>query len=188
MTHSQLLAAVSSLWIASELVLILILRSARRTASSRDEGSLGMLWGTITLVIVAGSYLRGVSAARIAHRDAAFWTGIVLIVVGIGIRLTAILTLRRYFTVDVAIHADHELIDRGLYAFVRHPSYSGALLSFLGLGLAFGNWLSVAVIAAGTVAAFGRRIAIEERALTEQFGDRYRAYSARTRRLVPWVY
>ncbi len=55
----------------------------------------------------------------------------------------AILTLGRLFTVNVAIQADHSVVETGLYRFVRHPSYVGLLLTFVGLGVFFANWLSL---------------------------------------------
>src|SRR5207249_1027008 len=104
---------------------------------------------------------------------------------GIAIRATAILTLQRFFTVRVMIQEGHQLVEHGVYSMVRHPSYSGALVSFVGLGLAFGNWLSLIVIAGAALAAFSYRIHVEEQALLAHFGDRYRQYAAHTRRLIP---
>jgi protein-S-isoprenylcysteine O-methyltransferase Ste14 len=117
-----------------------------------------------------------------------FWVGLALIVIGIIIRAIAIATLWRYFTVDVSIREGHELVDRGLYSVIRHPAYTGSLLSFLGLGFAFRNWLSVAIIAAMTIAGFSYRIYVEESALIEHFGDRYRDYMRRSKRLIPGIY
>lgn len=187
MTHMQLLAAVSAVWVASEIGVALVKRS-RTEGERRDRGSLTLLWILITAAVCAGSILRGLPATRIAHAGAAFWIGIALIAAGVLLRAAAIATLRRYFTVDVAIREGHELVDRGPYRIVRHPAYTGSLLSFLGLGLAFGNWASVAVIATLTAAAFAYRIAVEERALVEHFGERYREYARRTKRLIPGVY
>ena len=108
--------------------------------------------------------------------------------IGADAREIAILTLRRQFTVDVSIQEDHELIDRGVYAVIRHPAYTGAIISFAGLGLVFDNWLSFAAVLIIAVAALSYRIAVEERALVEHFGDRYRAYARRTKRLIPGIY
>jgi protein-S-isoprenylcysteine O-methyltransferase Ste14 len=188
MTNRLLFLIVVGLWVTSELATAVILRSGRRNASSKDRGSLALLWLAIAVATFLGALLSGVRTTRIAHGNLAFWCGMALLIGGSVLRWTAILTLRRYFTVDVAIHADHELIDRGLYSVLRHPSYAGSLLSFLGLGLAMGNWLSAGIILLVTFAVFARRMAIEERALTERFGDRYLAYMARTKRLVPFVY
>ena len=98
------------------------------------------------------------------------------------------LYLGRLFTFDVAIAEDHRVIDTGPYRYVRHPTYTGSLLSFVGLGLCGGNLLSLVVLLVPITAAFLRRVAIEEAALTAALGARYADYVARTKRLVPFVY
>ena len=114
--------------------------------------------------------------------------GLVLIVLGMALRWIAIATLRRYFTSNVSIQQGHELVNRGLYRIVRHPSYSGSLLSFVGIGLTFANWLSTLVIFVPVFCAFLYRITVEERVLTADFGDRYVKYCQTTKRLVPGIY
>jgi protein-S-isoprenylcysteine O-methyltransferase len=96
--------------------------------------------------------------------------------------------LGRYFTVDVSILAEQKLIDSGPYRYIRHPTYTGALLAFFGLGSCFGNWLSILFMTVPIIAAFLSRIRIEERALTDALGEEYRAYTQRTKRLIPFVY
>jgi protein-S-isoprenylcysteine O-methyltransferase len=71
---------------------------------------------------------------------------------------------------------------------VRHPSYSGALLAFVGFGLCVGNWISFLVLLVPITAAFLWRIHVEERVLNDALGDDYGRYAARTKRLVPVVY
>jgi protein-S-isoprenylcysteine O-methyltransferase Ste14 len=185
MRHGPLLAIVCAIWVASEL-LVMVLKHARGNASRRDRGSLRLLWVGITIATVAGSMLKGYRPTMIDFHT--FWLGLGLIVIGIIIRAVAIATLWRYFPVDVSIREGQELIDRGLYGVIRHPAYTGSLLSFIGLGFAFGNWLSVAIIAVATIAGFSYRIAVEESALIEHFGDRYRDYMRRTKRLIPGIY
>ena len=70
---------------------------------------------------------------------------------------------------NVAIHSGHEIIDTGPYRFIRHPSYAGALLAFLGLGLCLANWWSLALVMAPILWAFGaahidRRVGAGQRA------------------------
>ncbi|MEA2417685.1 MAG: hypothetical protein QOI58_4342 [Thermoanaerobaculia bacterium] len=185
MPHGRLLAIVAIIWVASELA-VMVLKHARGNASRRDRGSLWLLWGSITIATIAGSMLKGYRPTRIGYDT--FWIGIGLIILGIVIRGIAIATLWRYFTVDVSIREGHELVDRGIYGVIRHPAYTGSLLSFLGLGFAFGNWLSVAIIAVVTIVGFSYRIAVEEGALIEHFGDRYRDYMRRSKRLIPGIY
>ncbi|PYL73808.1 MAG: hypothetical protein DMF22_00625 [Verrucomicrobia bacterium] len=80
------------------------------------------------------------------------------------------------------------MIDSGPYRHIRHPTYTGALLAFVGLGFCFGNWLSILFLTVPIIAAFLWRIRIEERALTDALGEDYHAYAARTKRLIPFVY
>ncbi|HMG05340.1 MAG TPA: isoprenylcysteine carboxylmethyltransferase family protein, partial [Chthoniobacterales bacterium] len=104
------------------------------------------------------------------------------------VRWYSIVHLGRFFTVDVAIAADHQLIDTGPYRYVRHPSYTGALLAFIGFAMALRNWASVLIISLPIAFAFLYRINVEERALIQALGERYRAYIKRTKRLIPFVY
>ena len=114
--------------------------------------------------------------------------GLSFIVVGLIIRWTAILTLRKYFTTNVVIQSDHRIIKTGLYRFVRHPSYSGSILSFFGLGLVFSNWISLVVLLVPITIAFLKRIQIEEQALFHAFGIEYEDYRKMSWALFPWIY
>ena len=114
--------------------------------------------------------------------------GFLLFLGGLILRWYSIGYLGRYFTVDVSISAEHRLIDSGPYRFIRHPTYMGALLAFLGLGFCLGNWLSILFLSVPIIGAFLRRIRIEERALVEALGEQYRAYMRRTKRLIPFIY
>jgi len=182
MNHSMLLALVSAVWVGLEIVIAVVTRGT----SGKDRGSFRVLWLLLFVGIFTASELK--RELPMPDRNAMFWLGIALILVGIVMRAVAILTLRRYFTVQVTIQDGHELVDRGLYRFLRHPSYTGALISFLGLGFAFGSWLSLAIISIAALIGFGYRIRVEEAALVQHFGDRYRQYAARTKRLIPGVY
>jgi protein-S-isoprenylcysteine O-methyltransferase Ste14 len=187
MNRMSLLAIVSAIWVLSELGVLILKRSSGAASERRDRGSLLVIWSTITIATFAGSMLARQRVGRIGV-PAVFWIGLGTIVAGVVVRWTAILTLRRFFTVSVTIREGHQLIRSGIYSVVRHPAYTGSILSFFGLGLAFGNWFSFAAVAIATIAGFSYRIRVEERALTEHFGDAYREYAAETKRLIPGVY
>jgi protein-S-isoprenylcysteine O-methyltransferase Ste14 len=114
--------------------------------------------------------------------------GLALTVSGLALRWTAILTLGRLFTPTVAVHPGQPVVRSGVYRRVRHPAYSGLLLAFLGLGLAFSNWLSLAVLFIPILAALLYRMRIEENALVELLGREYADYCEVTRRLIPGIY
>ncbi|MEP6604348.1 MAG: isoprenylcysteine carboxylmethyltransferase family protein, partial [Spartobacteria bacterium] len=156
---------------------------------SRDRHSLALLWLSILLsvalaILVAGNF----AAAALPHRRALYFVGLILFVAGIVLRWWAIIILGKFFTVDVAIAKEHRVIESGPYRFVRHPSYTGALIAFVGFGFCLANWLSILCLIIPIAAAFLWRIHVEERALLDALGDDYRSYMQRTRRLLPFVY
>ena len=108
--------------------------------------------------------------------------------VALAIRWTAIFTLGKSFSSNVAIQESQQITRTGLYRFVRHPSYLGLLLVFLAVGLHSRNWISLAVVIVPTTAALLYRIHVEETVLVKAFGEEYVAYSKATKRLVPGVY
>ena len=181
---------VCSFWILSEIFIGIRRRSATTGAEKQDRMSLYAMWIAFTAGPFVGGFLTSVRSTRMPDglSPYAFWGGLALILAGIAIRWTAIATLKRYFTVDVAIASDHKVIQHGLYGVVRHPSYSGSLLSSIGLGFAFVNWLSLVVVVAFALAGIAYRISVEEHALTSALGDEYRQYAARTKRLVPGIF
>jgi protein-S-isoprenylcysteine O-methyltransferase len=172
----------------SELWLAITRRSGTNTVSY-DRKSLGLLWIVILVSVFLGiQATRWFPFARMSHSGTLRWLGIVLFGAGLSLRWSAISYLGKFFTVDVAVHRDHQLIETGPYRFIRHPSYAGALITFIGLGFCLGNWWSLAIFTLPVVAAFLVRIQVEERTLVEVFGERYRHYQEQTRRLIPFVY
>jgi protein-S-isoprenylcysteine O-methyltransferase len=116
------------------------------------------------------------------------FAGLLVLAVGIAVRSTAIAQLGRFHTPNVAVRADHQLMKTGLYRYVRHPSYLGALIAFLGFSLGLGNWLSLVVIMGISIGVYLYRMHEEEAALSEAFGEAYRAYSRTTKRLIPGLF
>jgi protein-S-isoprenylcysteine O-methyltransferase len=181
----QIMGAVFGL---SEVLLALAKRS-KDGSVSKDRGSLWMLWAVILASIAlanALAILEPQAASLALHR--AHYLGAALFIAGLALRWYAIIHLGRYFTVNVSIAAGQAVVQSGPYRLIRHPSYSGALLAFLGFGICSENWLSLVVLVVPVTLAFLRRIAIEEAALVEALGADYRAYAVRTKRLLPWVF
>lgn len=172
----------------SEFALSLFKRSGG-SARKVDRSSLRVVWATVlvsvVLAIVASRRAPQWHSALLEHAYAA---GVVLFAFGIALRWYAIVHLGRFFTVDVAIADDHRVVDDGPYRWVRHPSYTGAIIAFAGYGVCVGNWLSLALVVVPVTWAFVRRIEVEEAELGSALGEPYRAYAARTRRLLPGIY
>lgn len=117
-----------------------------------------------------------------------FGVGIAAIVGGALFRLWAVVTLGQFFTLDVRITSDQKVVTSGPYRWVRHPSYTGLLLSLLGIGLCLGSWLSVLALLVLPLVGLVRRIFVEEDALMANLGEPYREFAAGRKRLVPGVW
>lgn len=128
------------------------------------------------------------SAAIAVARWPVFVVGVVTMAVGVAIRWWAVAVLGRYFTTDVRVAADQTVIDTGPYRWVRHPSYSGSLLTLVGIGLALGNALSLAVLVLLPLIGYVVRIRVEESALATELGESYTRYAASCSRLLPGLW
>ena len=168
----------------------LLTRRRREGATAYDGGSLALLLGLLALSVasawLAAALLPG--AAMVHGRALVFGLGIALILVGTALRNYAIRVLGRYFVITVAVGPDQQVVERGPYRLIRHPSYTGALLSLLGFGLVLTNWASLAAIILGNAVGFGYRVMVEERVLSRALGQPYIAYMRRTRRLIPYLF
>jgi len=172
----------------SELALSLRKRSLAAAARA-DRGSLHVLWIVILAAFALAFFLAAaVPAGRFRVGGALLAIALLLFLAGLVLRWYAILHLGRMFTVDVAIATDHRLIDSGPYRRIRHPSYAGALLAILGLGLMLGSLPALAALLLPCGAAYTYRIGVEEAALSRGLGTAYDDYARRTRRLIPWIY
>lgn len=149
------------------------------------------MWLSIIASIILGVGLKFSlrSTGRIDFLSPLFgYIGCAIIVAGLLIRWSAIRTLGKQFTVQVSIVNDHKIVDAGIYGVVRHPSYLGSLICFIGLGLALENWISLLILLSLPLAATLYRIAVEEKVLLRHFGKDYEEYCTRTKRLIPGVY
>jgi protein-S-isoprenylcysteine O-methyltransferase len=177
------------LYFGSEFLLGMVRRAKGGSSSPADRGSTRVLWLTIMPSMFLGFWCQyGLPQARWDFQPWINVTGIAIVILGLIIRWYSIIYLGRFFTVNVAIAADHQLIDTGPYRRVRHPSYTGALMAFWGLALCTQNWVSLILIGVGPTVAFLYRMHVEEIALSGAFGERYRQYMQRTARLIPGVY
>jgi protein-S-isoprenylcysteine O-methyltransferase Ste14 len=117
--------------------------------------------------------------------------GLLLYLAGLAFTLWARRTLGKYWGIStsrqVKLLDDHQLIQSGPYAFVRHPMYFGWWLSMLGLTLIYPVWM-VFLLFVFSVMAFLGRARREEAALAKRFGEEWKIYVARTRFLIPFLY
>ena len=176
-------------WTASEIVIAVATRTRQSGGKVRDRGSMLVMWAAIIPAITAAEFIGHMTLARIWNgRHWLMLAAIVVIVAGVVLRWTAILSLGKAFSANVAIRPAQAIYRSGLYRYLRHPSYSGMLLVFVAIALHERNWLAAIVMLLPTTAAVLYRIHVEEAALHEAFGAEYATYSKTTWRLIPGIY
>ena len=176
-------------WVAGELfgaILIPRLRGRGRPVRvQRDRGSkiliLFTVWISVTVALAFGYGGIGVLP------DWVFYPGIFLMLLGVLVRQWAIAVLGRFFSTSVRIVEDHRVVEKGPYRLVRHPSYTGLLVTFIGIALAVQSWAALIVLLGFFTVSFGYRIRVEEKTLLSELGDSYASYMKRTKRLIPYL-
>ena len=161
--------------------------AARKPPSTMDRGTypaialslaIGIGFATVAFLAGFGGYLPE-------------WTlvvGALVMSVGLAVRVWALTTLGKFFTMPITLRADHELVRGGPYRWIRHPAYTGGFLTAVGLPIILGTWTGFAVTLAACLTAYVYRIRIEEAVLVSRFGDLYREYSTTTWRMLPGLY
>lgn len=176
------------IWALSEILINRLMRSKANDKKDEDKNSLTFIWITIVVCITLAVYISSNHYWPVAPFKAIEYAGLALIITGIILRLLVINSLGKYFTADVTIRQGHQLKKDNFYKYLRHPSYSASLISFIGFGLSLNNWVSLVLVVAAILFAFIRRINVEEKLLTEHFGQEYIDYKGSTYRLVPFIY
>ncbi len=181
--------AAYALWIVPEFVRGFTHRSGSGSTHD-DRGSYAALVASIYVAMALAFTLAfsAPAAAFTSHRQVWFVLGILLIVAGVFFRAYVIRILGRSFTFDVATRADQQVCESGPYRFIRHPSYTGTLVTIAGIGLALGNWASLLAALAVAAAAHAYRVGVEERVLSRDLGEPYTAYMRRTHRFIPFIF
>lgn len=173
--------AIFAFWAVGETVL-----QARTKTDRSDASRIWMIVGSAAGLVAAfrltdlGARLPGPGWLPVA-------VGLALMIAGMVLRAWSVRTLGRFFTVTVDVADDHRVVDTGPYSLLRHPSYTGMLVVYLGIGAAMDSWVTLAVTPIPLLLAILARVHHEERTLRAGL-PAYDAYAGRTKRLVPFVW
>jgi protein-S-isoprenylcysteine O-methyltransferase Ste14 len=179
---------ISYLYGFFELFMNLRQKRKSKITSSNDKHSLWWLFGLIAIGYTLSYAIGATKIGRIYHWNALFIIGMILFTIGLATRIHSLLTLRQYFTYSVSKVENHQIIQTGLYRFIRHPGYLGQLIIFCGISISISNWLSILAMMIPVIFGYLNRMNIEEKFMAEQMGDEYLKYKARTKRIIPWIY
>ena len=135
--------------------------------------------GTTLLAIFWVSLTEGLynSSSTAVH----LLSGTALMSAGIILRGLAIRTLGEQFRTQIVVKPGAQLVQRGIYRHLRHPSETGLLLVAAGAAILFASWWGLLLTLGALVPLIHLRLAWEEAELDAAWGPRFAAY----RRLVP---
>ena len=173
------------LWAIIEVYNTFGTRRFRQTSGAhrKDQGSywiiLLVVWGSMSVSFLARALNLGVFHSKLQ------FLGIGIAVLGIVLREWSVLCLGRFFTVSVMVVSDQILVKRGPYRWLRHPAYSGSILSLVGFPLSIGTWVGALLVLFLSFTGYLHRVRIEEKALLKALGDEYRDYMQHTWRFFP---
>jgi protein-S-isoprenylcysteine O-methyltransferase Ste14 len=126
--------------------------------------------------------------ARLPFRPGLAWIGVIVAAVALWLFRRSHADLGRHWSPTLVIHHEQNLVDTGVYRWIRHPMYSALLLLSLAQALLFNdNWLTGLAGLATVGLMYVVRVDCEEKMMVDRFGDRYREYMARTARIIPRV-
>ena len=184
-----LFKALTYIWFAGELLLALFTRTSKNEGKIQDYGTQLALWAVIVASLWIDQWMHKFLPIDMPGGDS--WLRPVafgILILGLGVRITAFVTLGRAFSANVAVRTDQRLQRGGLYGLVRHPSYLGLELILLAFAIHARTWACFAVVLVPPTLAMLFRIHVEETALRAAFGTEYENYCRRTKRLIPGMY
>jgi len=180
--------SVYFLMILTEIVGGIVIPRVRRHGieiKKKERGS-GRLISMSVIVSFIVAYFFALSGITLMP-NWVFYLGIMIMVLGIIVRQWSIAILGRFFSPTIGVQEGQNVVDRGPYRLVRHPSYTGILLILVGVGLAFQSLAATLVILLIFSVAYGHRMNEEEIVLTMELGEEYVRYTKRTKRLIPYI-
>ena len=185
-----------AIWCVSEIVISLISfrNRSRDLSEGADRFSHFIVWfSTVPPILLA--YLiqkHSILANGFGSFSTLFpllgYLGCLFIAFGVTIRVMAVATLKKQFTVKVSIIERHEIVETGIFKIIRHPAYLGHLASLFGIGLVLGNWVGLMALVVLPLLGILYRIHVEESVLLGYFGSAYQEHANRTKRLLPRIW
>jgi len=157
-------------------------------SNKQDAGTLRLINIGSNVALLSAFAVSFLPWLVIPYPRIALYAGTGLLVAGSLLRRYCFRALGKYFTAAVTVSADQPVIASGPYRWIRHPGYTAGFVVFLGIGLALGNWLSLIIFFLEICYVYSRRVKAEEKALLSVVGEPYRAYMARTKRFIPFIF
>ncbi|MDK2967884.1 isoprenylcysteine carboxylmethyltransferase family protein [Lacrimispora sp.] len=183
------------LMILAEVFIVIYTRpkyGEQEKINKRDKGTKWLLIINFYICIYLSFFMVGNKGwDRILHTKLPVlcsYAGVLLMLAGVVIRLWAVLTLKRAFTLSVQTSKEQHLITNGIYRKIRNPAYTGSICSLIGTALGLRGMIALVLVYGFSMACYSARIVVEEEALRKHFGDEFMEYEKHTYRLIPFIW
>ncbi len=188
--YSHLVNYLSDGWVVFEIALIIRDLLQGKGKTGKDHGTRYINLIAIFIAINAAGFLDNYSRFWFpgGRTLTVYLIGFAILLCGVFLRVWAVVVLGNSFRTTVEVSNNQQLVQRGPYRFIRHPSYSGLLLICCGFGIADQSWLSLAIAIGLPLIALLYRIRVEEAALVSEIGPEYQEYQQHTKKLIPGIW
>ncbi|CAF1168141.1 unnamed protein product [Rotaria sordida] len=164
-------------------------KSNKKLNKTSDKGTLKLIYLTKyipnILAILIYYFFKNSHYASLLSSNLSAILGILTFIAGFLIRQIAIIQLGKFYTYKVSTTDDHEMIDTGLYGYMRHPAYTGTFLELTGAAFLYNHFILSWFISLSYLIVIHKRIQQEEKILIEKFGSKYQEYMKRAGMFLP---
>jgi len=176
-------------WAIFELVIAVKTRVKIASTTQLEYRSERLIWLVVAIALFVSLSIKQVHWATLPieplNRQI---IAVTFFIIGITVRCYAVFSLGQFFSTTVTTKYQHLLIEKGPYQYIRHPAYTGLLVSFFAAGFAMGDGLALLALLCPVTYVLAKRIRFEEHCLSAHFGKPYSDYCLRTWKLFPWLY
>ncbi len=155
--------------------------------TQHDRGTAAQIVWTVYLTQIAAIAELIIRRRASLPLDALGAAAFAIMVAGLALRTWSVFVLGRFFTWNIDVQPGQGLVRHGPYRLIRHPSYTGALLTFVASCVLLRSWVAAGLAAVALPLAFARRIRYEEQLLRATFPE-YEVYAAQTGALAPRIW
>lgn len=160
-----------------------------KKASSQDKGTAAQIvWSiyiTQFITVLEAAYLR---FPQSLEWDLIAFIALAIMLFGLFLRTWAVFILGKQFTMHITAQPNQHFVTKGPFRYMRHPSYTGALFTYVFSAVFLHAWFSVAINLVVLMLAYLRRMHHEENMLKKDFGKEYIDYCSKVKKLIPGIW
>jgi len=113
--------------------------------------------------------------------------GLILFIVFAWLQVMSFKNLKSFYSQDISLQKNHQLITTGLHKTIRHPQYMSQVISDLFFGIAVGSYIIIPLVLLVQLPLFILRAKKEETMMLDYFGEPYSEYRKKSGFIIPFI-